>query len=220
VAVEIGIVLPTGLDLARTAAWARSAEAHGFASLAVLDGPRRDPLAALAAAASATRRLGLLAPDLRLAGRDAAELAAQAAALDLRAAGRLTLGVSAGPGLAEDRAFGAQLGRLRERFTGRLLVAGAQRRAVERAARLGDGWAIVGGTAHDVAAGAAALAEAWRWNDRAGRPRVVAVTAAQAGLPCRLKGYADRGVTQLLVIPPDTDTDAGAVARLAEAELG
>ncbi|HTK06418.1 MAG TPA: LLM class flavin-dependent oxidoreductase [Ktedonobacteraceae bacterium] len=83
--------------------WARQADAGPFTSLGVIGRlvyPNYEPLIALAAAASITRRIRLLSGTLLAPIYNAGVLAKQAASLDALSGGRLTLGL--GIGMRED----------------------------------------------------------------------------------------------------------------------
>lgn len=103
---KISIALPNtvpGADGRLITDWARRAEERGFASLAATERlvyPGHDPLLALAAAAGATSRIGLLTNVLIGPLRTAPVLAKAVASLDSLSGGRFTLGV--GPGVRED----------------------------------------------------------------------------------------------------------------------
>ena len=94
---RLGIRLHGGLAPQRCVELAVAAEAHGFASVWFAENPlERGALPALAACATATRRIelgiGVWNPFLR----HPAQIAMDASALDELAEGRLTLGIGAG----------------------------------------------------------------------------------------------------------------------------
>lgn len=98
-----GIGLPAAVPGAGTTAvpdWARAAEAHGFASLGVLDRlvyDNLDPIVALAAAAAATDRVELMTTVLTVPYRqNAVVLGKQLASLDRMSGGRLAAGLALG----------------------------------------------------------------------------------------------------------------------------
>jgi alkanesulfonate monooxygenase SsuD/methylene tetrahydromethanopterin reductase-like flavin-dependent oxidoreductase (luciferase family) len=99
---DIGIGLPNTLpDTPGTllVEWARRAEQRGFAGLATIDRlvyPNYDSLIALAAAAGATTRIGLVTNILIAPLHRPAMLAKAAASLDQVSNGRLTLGLATG----------------------------------------------------------------------------------------------------------------------------
>jgi alkanesulfonate monooxygenase SsuD/methylene tetrahydromethanopterin reductase-like flavin-dependent oxidoreductase (luciferase family) len=104
---RIGIGLPNPVPGVRGTLivdWARQAEARGFAGLATIDRiayPSHDSLTALAAAAGATTRIGLMTNILLAPVYPPVLLAKNAASIDQLSGGRLTLGLAAG-GRADD----------------------------------------------------------------------------------------------------------------------
>jgi len=99
---DVGIGLPNTVPWADGRGlieWARRADARGFSSLATIGRvayPGHDELVALAAAAGATERIGLMTDILLVPTRNPVLLAKQAASVDLLSGGRLTLGVAVG----------------------------------------------------------------------------------------------------------------------------
>ena len=99
---HVGIGIPTrdgALPPGGIVDWAKSAEATGFSSLAVLDRvvfPLHEPLVTLATVAGATDRIRLLASIVIGPTRETTLLARQAASLDALSGGRFTLGVGIG----------------------------------------------------------------------------------------------------------------------------
>jgi alkanesulfonate monooxygenase SsuD/methylene tetrahydromethanopterin reductase-like flavin-dependent oxidoreductase (luciferase family) len=100
--VKIGIGLPAvipGTPGDVVLDWARKADEGPFSSLALIDRivyPNYETMVTLAAAAGATRRIGLMTTVLLAPLRDTAILAKEAASLDALSAGRLTLGLGIG----------------------------------------------------------------------------------------------------------------------------
>ena len=79
--------------------WARRADQGPFASLAALDrvvNRSLEPLTVLAAAASVTRRIGLMTSIILAPTRETTLLARQAASIDALSGGRLSLGIGIG----------------------------------------------------------------------------------------------------------------------------
>ncbi|BCY05923.1 LLM class flavin-dependent oxidoreductase [Actinoplanes sp. L3-i22] len=117
---EIGLGLPIS-DPALLPEWARLAEEHRFATVALLDRlvyDNPEPLIALAALAGATTRIRLQTEVLLGPLRSTALLAKQVATLDRMSAGRFVLGVGVGGREDDHVAAGVPLNR-----RGRLLDA-------------------------------------------------------------------------------------------------
>ncbi len=112
---DVGIGLPShipGVTCSTVVEWARRADKHGFASLAVIDRivyASYEPLIALAAAAAVTQRARLttaiLIGPLRT---NAALLAKQVASLDALSNGRVVLGIAVGGREDDFTASGAE----------------------------------------------------------------------------------------------------------------
>lgn len=99
---QIGIGLPNAIRGAEgrlLVRWARLAEERGFSTLGTIDRvafPSYESLVALAAAAAATERIGLLTDILLAPTRNPILLAKEAASVDQLSGGRLTLGLGVG----------------------------------------------------------------------------------------------------------------------------
>jgi len=186
---EVGVGLPAvvpGATLELIRDWAREAEAGPFSSLGCHD--RRaweaiDCFTALEAAARSTTRIRLASLVLIAPLRTAAEIVEAA-----RSVGdRLTLGVGIGPREDDYLAAGAEFHsrgrRLEEQLrelpglwpgpAPELLVGGGGDPALDRMARLADGYVHGGGPARAFKGAADRALAAWYDNGRTGRPRLV-----------------------------------------------
>jgi alkanesulfonate monooxygenase SsuD/methylene tetrahydromethanopterin reductase-like flavin-dependent oxidoreductase (luciferase family) len=181
-------------------------QARGFSSLATIGRvawPGFDELAALAAAAAVTSRIGLLTDVLLAPTYDAARLAKLTASVDALSAGRLTLGLGVGarpddfPAVGRDfhargRIFDEQLGRLHESWAGQgsalgptpfgpatlrgripVLFGGDPVRAARRAARWEGGYTVGGAPAEAAEGMLAAFKGAFRQVGGTRTPRTV-----------------------------------------------
>ena len=199
---DVAIALPnavpgtSGADLIE---WARRADGRGFSSLGTIDRIAYDnyePLAALAAAAAVTERIGLCTSVLLGPLREnAVELAKQALSVHALSGGRLTLGIGLGgrdddyeiSGL-ETRGRGKRLDQILERMqevwggdevgpklegTPRLVVGGAADASFARAARFGEGWIAGGSPPEQYAEMADKARAAWVEAGREGEPRLM-----------------------------------------------
>jgi alkanesulfonate monooxygenase SsuD/methylene tetrahydromethanopterin reductase-like flavin-dependent oxidoreductase (luciferase family) len=181
--------------------WARRAEARGFSSLGTIDRIRYEnyePLAALAAAAAVTERIGLATTVLLGPLRsNAVVLAKQALSVHALSAGRLTLGI--GLGAREDdyeitgvelrgrgRRLDQMLERIREVWSGgevgptgegspQLILGGHADASFARTARYADGWIASGSGPDAYREGAERARAAWESAGRDGRPRTTAL---------------------------------------------
>jgi alkanesulfonate monooxygenase SsuD/methylene tetrahydromethanopterin reductase-like flavin-dependent oxidoreductase (luciferase family) len=188
-----------GTSGAQLIEWARRADGRGFSSLGTIDRIAYDnyePLAALAAAAAVTERIGLCTSVLLGPLREnAVELAKQALSVHALSAGRLTLGIGLG-GREDDyeisgldtrgrgKRLDEMLERMREVWTSgevgpslegapAVVVGGSVDASFARAARFGEGW-IAGGSPPDQYAEMAAKARAaWAEAGREGEPRLM-----------------------------------------------
>lgn len=204
---DVGVGLPSavpGFTGQQVLDWARTAEARGFSSLAVLDRlvyGNADPLVTLAAAGAVTERIKLvtavLIPTIRGNG---AVLAKQAASVQHLSGGRLVLGLGLGareddytasgtPFAGRGRRLEAVLDELVGVWDGEprglagpigpaarppLIIGGYTQRSHERAIRYGDGWIAGGMPPTAVAPVAGQLRKAWEAAGRKGSPRILA----------------------------------------------
>lgn len=178
-------------------AWARSAEAGPFSSVAELDRvvyDAYDPFVALSAVAGATSRLGL-ATNIAIGPiRNTTLLARAAASLHALSGGRLTLGLAVGARqedyeavgadyASRGRRFVAQLGDLRdvwerqrigprlgEQGAPRLMLGGTSDATFARVARYADGYMHGGGPPRAFARAADKARAAWLDLGRPGLP--------------------------------------------------
>ena len=197
---EIGVGLPNvvpGATLGLVREWSRTADGGPFSTLAAHDRRAWEAIecfSALAAAAQETKRIRLASLVLIAPIREASAIAAAAEALGPR----LTLGVGIGPREDDYRAAGAdfhsrgrrlegQLGEIRRAWQGRLLVGGGGDAAIDRMARLSDGYVHGGGPARAFKSAADRALAAWYDNGRTGSPRLVGTGYFALG------GAADEG---------------------------
>jgi alkanesulfonate monooxygenase SsuD/methylene tetrahydromethanopterin reductase-like flavin-dependent oxidoreductase (luciferase family) len=212
--VEVGIGLPghapwnDGRDLLE---WARRADVLGFSTLAVSDRllwPTPEPIVALAAAAGATTRIGLLTSVLLAPLRTNQVLfAKELTTLDrLAGPGRLHVGLAAGFRDDDFVASGVDLAERGQRMKELLatlahewrgasgtklapatpggpplLFGGDSDAALERIATVGDGWVAGTTTPDDIEAFLPRLRQRWHDHGRQGQPRVVASVMVALG---------------------------------------
>jgi alkanesulfonate monooxygenase SsuD/methylene tetrahydromethanopterin reductase-like flavin-dependent oxidoreductase (luciferase family) len=208
---DVAIGLPTTVPGAtgdQITEYARRGESHGFSSLGALDRliyPGYEPLTALAAAAAATERIGLVTSVLLAPYRlNAALLGKEAASVHRLSGGRLTLGLGLGWREDDYEASGTQYSRRGRKFDEmlpviervfkgekfgfaggigpevvedppRIMIGGAADVAFERAARYGAGWILGGGTPDQAREGREKVQAAWSEQGRQGAPRVGAL---------------------------------------------
>ena len=173
-----GVFLPTtmpGTTSGQLVAWARAAEDHGFASLAVADRVVHDcyePLVALTLAAASTRRIELVTTLQAAPLHHRGILARQSTSLDRVSSGRLTIAVAGRSGV--DATLDELSGR-------RVLVAGDPDDAARTLATRAGGWLLAASGAEDFESGYVAVHDAWACAGRPGRPRGIAVLHAALG---------------------------------------
>ena len=187
---EIGVGLPAvvpGATPELIEQWAREADAGPFSSLGCHDRlawESIDCLTALLIAARATTRIRLASLVLIAPLRDPEVIAKAAAAIGAR---RFTLGVGIGPReddyLAAGADFHSRGRRLEEQLQvlpglmvaarPELLVGGGGDAALDRMARLSDGYVHGGGPARAFKGAADRALAAWYDNGRTGKPRLV-----------------------------------------------
>ena len=202
---KIGIGLPStipGADGGQVREWATRSEAAGFSTLGTIDRlvyPNHESLIALAYAAGATERIGLLTSIMLAPLREnTALLAKQAASLDVLSGGRLTLGLA--PGGREDdyqasgvdyhargRIFDDQLEELQRLWSGNevgpkpaegrpeVVIGGAVETSFRRAARFGRGWMMGGGPPDQFTERLNGVRAVWAEAGRADEPRILAL---------------------------------------------
>lgn len=189
---EVGVGLPSVIPGAAPALlrdWAQQADGGPFTTLGAHDRLAWDGidcLAALAAVAAVTERIGLASLVLIAPLRTTDDIAAQIAAIDAKAGGRMTLGVGIGPRRDDYEAAGVSFGtrgrrldeqlfELRERWDPgpRLLVGGGGDAALARMARFSQGYVHGGGPPRAFRSAADRALAAWHDAGRPGRPRLV-----------------------------------------------
>lgn len=207
---DVAIGLPNavpGTTGGQLVEWARRADARGFSSLGTIDRvvyENYEPLAALAAAAAVTERIGLctsvlLAP-LHV---NAVKLAKQALSVQALSEGRLSLGVGLG-GRDDDyevsgiepvdrgRRLDEMLEEIKEAWSQgeigptvagvpKLIVGGHADASFARAARFADGWIAAGSGPDQFAAGLEKTRAAWAEAGRDGEPRTKALAYFSLG---------------------------------------
>jgi alkanesulfonate monooxygenase SsuD/methylene tetrahydromethanopterin reductase-like flavin-dependent oxidoreductase (luciferase family) len=215
--VEIGIGIPNsvrGTTGPQLLEWARRADAAGFSSLGSIGRvayPSYEELTVFAAAGAVTERIGFITDVLLAPTRSTAELAKQAASVQVLTGGRLTLGLAVG-GREDDyrhtgrdfagrgRLFDQQLADLRRAFAGEalleesrpvvpdaartgvpILVGGTSDAAIRRTVQHGVGWTAGGAPPQMIAPFVQRVRDAWREAGREGSPRIVALNYFSLG---------------------------------------
>ncbi|MFN2390109.1 MAG: LLM class flavin-dependent oxidoreductase [Actinomycetota bacterium] len=212
----MGIGLPNavpGTPAGLLVDWAQKAEAGPFSSVGVVDRvvyECHDPLATLAAVASATNRIGLGTMVLIGPLRGNSDLASEAAAIDAASGGRLTLGLAVGARSEDYNALGVPTKGRGDRLTEqlldlrlsweregnagttrgpRLLVGGSSDLTFLRAARYADGYVHGGGPPRTFVRAADTARTAWSELARTGSPELWAQGYFALGDP----GTVERG---------------------------
>ncbi len=232
-----GVFLPAttpGTTSGQLVAWARTAEDHGFGSLAVSGRIVHDcyePLVALTLAAVATRRIELVTLVQAAPLHHRGILARQGTSLDRVSGGRLTIAVGGDDRGAVDLTLDELTGR-------RTLVTGDPRATSRTLATHAGGWVQAAGTAADFAQGYLTVHDVWACADRPGRPRGVAVLHAALGddaqllaltVPApvattmdavreHLAAFEEAGAADVLICP--CSSDLRQLDLLAKAALG
>ncbi|HEU4735741.1 MAG TPA: LLM class flavin-dependent oxidoreductase [Solirubrobacterales bacterium] len=207
---DVAIGLPNavpGTTGGQLVEWARRADVRGFSSLGTIDRivyENYEPLAALAAAAAVTERIGLctsvLLGPLHV---NPVKLAKQALSVHALSAGRFTLGIGLGgrdddyevSGIeptARGRRLDEMLAKVKEVWSEGevgptiagapgLIVGGHADASFARAARFGDGWIAAASGPDQFAAGLEKTRAAWSEAGRDGVPRTQALAYFSLG---------------------------------------
>ncbi len=207
---KVGVGLPNavpGTSGEQLVEFARRADQRGFSSLGTIDRVvygNYEPLAALAAAAVVTERIGLLTSvmlgPLRL---NAVQTAKQALSINALSGGRLTLGIGVGARGDDFEASGVEyedtgskmeemLGYLTGAFENeqigprvagapRILIGGHVEASFRRAAKYGEGWIAGGAPPDHYAEMVAAVKEAWSDAGRDGEPQLAGLAYYSLG---------------------------------------
>jgi alkanesulfonate monooxygenase SsuD/methylene tetrahydromethanopterin reductase-like flavin-dependent oxidoreductase (luciferase family) len=177
--------------------WAREAEAAGFGSLGVLDRITNDgwdPVVSLAAAAAVTDQIALVSMVIVGPLRNTRVLAKEVASVDALSQGRLVLGLSVGARKEDYEAVGVDPSTRGEDLSGQIselrriwedpqigpatgtpiLIGGGSDSALNRMARLADGYIHGGGPPRSFEAAAGRVRSAWTTAERDGAPRLMA----------------------------------------------
>jgi alkanesulfonate monooxygenase SsuD/methylene tetrahydromethanopterin reductase-like flavin-dependent oxidoreductase (luciferase family) len=207
---DVGVALPNavpGATGAELTEWAQRAEARGFSTLGTIDRivyDNYEPLAALAAAAAVTERIGLSTTVLLAPLRtNAVLLAKQALSVNALSDGRLTLGVGLGAREDDYEISGVELNARGKRLDAmleeikqiwdeddvgpkiagapRLIVGGHADAAYARAARFGDGWIAAGSGPDQARDGIEKAKAAWGDAGRNGEPHLMALAYFSLG---------------------------------------
>jgi alkanesulfonate monooxygenase SsuD/methylene tetrahydromethanopterin reductase-like flavin-dependent oxidoreductase (luciferase family) len=197
--------------------WARRAEERGFSSLATIDRiayPNHDSVVALAAAAAATDRIGLITNILLAPVYNPVLLAKQAASLDRISGGRLVLGMAPGsrrddyeavsePFELRGKAFDRDLETMHEVWRAghpvgpkpqegervRVALGGTSDAAIRRTVRWGIGWTAGGAGAAIIGTFSERVRRAWADAGREGRPTIWALAYFSLGADSESSRY-------------------------------
>jgi alkanesulfonate monooxygenase SsuD/methylene tetrahydromethanopterin reductase-like flavin-dependent oxidoreductase (luciferase family) len=214
---KVGIGIPNtmlGATGDQLLEWARRAEARGFSTLATIGRvvyPGYGDLVALAAAAGATERIGLMTNILLAPAFDPVQLAKDTASLDQLSGGRFTLGIGVGARpddfAAVGRGFhdrgrrtdellellhrawagedvagsGFAVGPTPVRGRVPLAIGGRPEIAARRAVRWSAAWTVGGGGPHMAAQGIEVFRRTWTELGGEGEPRIVALNYFSLG---------------------------------------
>ena len=203
--------------------------------------PNWDPLVSLAVAAAVTEEIRLATTILIPPLRNTAELAKTTATIDQLSGGRLVLGLAVGARPDDFEVVGVpmrgrgarierQIDELQRYWRGEkvgyaggigpspvqedgppLVLGGTSPAAIDRAARLGEGWISGGGAPDQFADAARAVLEAWEHAGRPGRPRLMTLTYFSLGPEAERDAQAYLG-DYYEFLGPET---AGAIASSA-----
>jgi alkanesulfonate monooxygenase SsuD/methylene tetrahydromethanopterin reductase-like flavin-dependent oxidoreductase (luciferase family) len=218
--VRIGIGLPSPIPWTPgelIPEWAGRAEQRGFSSLATIDRiayPNHDSVVALAAAAAATERIGLMTNILLAPVYNPVLLAKQAASVDRISEGRLVLGMA--PGARRDdyeavsepfelrgKSFDRALATMHKVWRSghavgpkphdgdrvRIAFGGTSEAAIRRTVQWGIGWTAGGAGAQIVEPFAERVRRAWAEAGREGRPIIWALAYYSLGADSESSRY-------------------------------
>ncbi len=194
---KIGIGLPNpvpGVDGRTLVEWARRAEGRGFSSVATIDRiayPSYESLIALAAAAAATERIGLMTNIVLGPTRNPILLAKESASLDQLSGGRFKRDFATrGKRMDQDlellhRAWRGELVDGAQKPVGPgpvngervpVLIGGMSDKAIERTLKWGVGWTVGGAPPEVGGPFADRVRQAWTEAGREGEPRIVGLS--------------------------------------------
>jgi alkanesulfonate monooxygenase SsuD/methylene tetrahydromethanopterin reductase-like flavin-dependent oxidoreductase (luciferase family) len=208
--------------------------------------PNWDPLVSLAVAAAVTEEIRLATAILISPMRNTALLAKATATIDEVSGGRLVLGLAVGarpddfevvgvPMRGRGRRFERQIEELQRYWRGEkvgyaggigpspvqedgptLVLGGASPPAIDRSARLGEGWISGGGSPDQFADAAQAVRDAWERAGRPGRPRLMTLTYFALGPEAEHDAQAYLGDYYEFLGPETAGAIAGSAATTAD----